>query len=216
MKMKMKMKNQVEETMVSKIIDKILNLRNLGVGWRFGEGGPPDEYNIDLACQVTRYIMSVGATKLSIGPGVSNEIHLEFNFNKIGIELIFEADHTISFVTDTEDGLSEYHEDISDLEKFWDLLDIRLNQSGLNKVCVFSESSTWTKITTEKDSDLGQVLFETLVTEGAFRLFQSIVRMNADRKLSAITSSGTTAASPEIRSHFSYSTPKNQYLPIAI
>ena len=81
-----------------KTVRKIESFAELRAGWHFGEGGPISRDRISVAKEFHNTLISLGFTTTDAFPGVNGEIMLAAYVGQRCIEIVIEADDTISLV----------------------------------------------------------------------------------------------------------------------
>lgn len=83
--------------------EKISSFKNLPSGWHYGEGIAPTHAMIDVAHDWHNRITGLGFAVTNAFPGVTGEIMISGRNGERDVEIILEADGTISFEYDKND-----------------------------------------------------------------------------------------------------------------
>jgi hypothetical protein len=169
---------------------KIISFSNLPEGWDYGNGGPIPDRTIIAALEWNLILVVHGFSNINAFPGSGGEIVVASSNGDHYIEVIVEADETVSLAYDFKRRQVFYRlrMDAEDAKK--------LVKSLAGTICNVSTLYTAVNITLNKISGLGQ---HSGIIRGPYQSLGAIASMDGGSAF-AITSANTMVNSPEISS----------------
>jgi hypothetical protein len=173
---------------INQTVQKIENFAHLPYGWRFGEGLPISRDKINAAILLVEHAESQGITRANAFAGAEGELSISFYVGENSIELVLEADGSITFAEDRKGEQINFVENLS-LEDAYD------------KIWTFSNPSQNTlelsihEIITRKQGNSTASLLDRR-RMGEYRSSKEVVRY-IQARASATTSHNITQIRPE-------------------